>query len=302
VEGGLSSLEHRTGCLQSAYCSLKPIIGIYLNLLAIDTSGKVISASLLEKGKLILALNSKDDQPEHSESSSSSGGAGSDDVLPAGYTKKRSKRGSKTSRVFPPGASVLLAPMLKQLTQQSGIGFDRIDLIALTTGPGLFTGIRVGVVSGKSLAYSTEADLIGLNTLEVIAAQTAIHHDWFDKPIGVVLNAQRQQLFTGQYISTSPWKIEVVAPNQTLTREAWLDVNQCEFVSGSGLKPMVDQLEARPNLTVSAPSTWECSATSVGKLAWQQYQDGRRDDFWKLEPVYFRPSSAEEVRNAKAAK
>jgi len=200
-----------------------------LLVLAIDTSGQAISASLLENGKVLLELNSKDDQPENSESdlvkseeNRTSTGAGSDDVLPAGYTKKRSKRGSKTSRVFPPGASVLLAPMLKKLTDQCGVTFDQIGLIALPTGPGLFTGIRVGVVSGKSLAYSTQADLIGVNTLEVIAAQTAIQEDWFGKPICAVLNAQRQQLFTGQYISSSPWKIESVAPNQTLTRSRTL--------------------------------------------------------------------------------
>ena len=278
-------------------------------VLAIDTSGQAISASLLERGKVILELNSKEDQPENSESISlkpssnpSSGGAGSDDVLPQGYTKKRSKRGAKTSRIFPPGASVLLAPMLKKLTEQSGISFDQIGLIALPTGPGKFTGIRVGVVSAKSLAYSTKADLIGVNTLEVIAAQTAIAQDWFGKPIGVVLNAQRQQLFTGQYLSSSPWKTEVVSPNQTLARQAWIDSNQCELVTGSGLKPMTDAFSDQQGIVVAPESSWECSATSVGKLAWQKYQDGRRDDFWKLEPIYFRPSSAEEVRNAKASK
>lgn len=278
-------------------------------ILAIDTSGQAISASLLENGKLILELNSKDDQPENSEVESSksepsraSGGAGSDDVLPPGYTKKRSKRGSKTSRVFPPGASVLLAPMLKRLTERCEISFDQIGLIALPTGPGLFTGIRVGVVSAKSLAYSTNADLIGVNTLEVIAAQTAIAQDCFAKPIGAVLNAQRGQLFCGDYISQSPWKVEAVTPNRTLQREAWLQSNQCGLVTGSGLKPMVEMLADQPDLNVAPQADWECSSASVGQLAWQKYQDGRRDDFWKLEPVYFRPSAAEEARNAKLKK
>ena len=279
-------------------------------ILAIDTSGQAISACLLENGKLILELNSKDDQPENSESNlshslqegakRSSGGAGSDDVLPAGYTKKRSKRGSKTSRVFPPGASVLLAPMLKSLTDQCGISYDQIGLIALPTGPGLFTGIRVGVVSAKSLAYSTKADLIGVNTLEVIAAQTAIAENCFGKPIAAVLNAQRQQLFCGDYISESDWCVKPVSPNRTLGREEWIESNECSLVTGSGLKPMGQTLADQSELVVASPDAWECSSASVGRLAWQQYQDGRRDDFWKLEPVYFRPSSAEEIRSAKA--
>ena len=191
---------------------------------------------------------------------------------------------------------MLLAPILQKLIQQGGVSFDQIGLIALPTGPGLFTGIRVGVVSAKSLAYSTKADLIGVNTLEVIAAQTAISQDWFGKPVAAVLNAQRQQLFTGQYISSSPWKTEAVAPNQTLTRQNWIDANQCELVTGSGLKPMADAIGAQSEVVVAQQSSWECSAASVGKLAWQKYQDGQRDDFWKLEPIYFRPSAAEEAR------
>lgn len=276
-------------------------------ILAIDTSGQAVSACLLENGKLVLELNSKNDQSENSESKLSTevrkrtpGGAGSDDVLPAGYTKKRSKRGSKTSRVFPPGASVLLAPMLKSLTDQCGISFDQIGLIALPTGPGLFTGIRVGAVTAKSLAYSTQADLIGVNTLEVIAAQTAIAQNCFGKPIAAVLNAQRHQLFCGDYISESEWRVKPVSPNRTLGREQWIGTNKCSLVTGSGLKPMADTLADQPEIDVASPRVWECSSASVGQLAWQQYQDGRRDDFWKLEPVYFRPSAAEEARSAKA--
>lgn len=264
-------------------------------ILAIDTSGQNVSAALLEDDQLILEANSRDAQPENPLKNGSA--AGSDDKLPEGFTAKRSKRGSKTTRVFPPGASELLAPMLKSLMDQAGLGFEKVDLIALTTGPGLFTGLRVGVVTAKALAYSTTASLIGVNSLEVIAARTAVELNRFDENILPVINAQRQQLFCGFYKSPEPWKLVEFAPNSILSRVDWLArLKDTEIVTGNGLRPIRDQLGSKVDITVADESNWDCSAQYVGKYAFAQYQLGKRDDFWKLEPVYFRPSSAEELR------
>ena len=267
-------------------------------ILAIDTSGQNVSTALLEDDQLLLEVNSRDAQPENPLKTGS--GAGSDDKLPLGFSTKRSKRGSKPSRVFPPGASELLAPMLKSLMEKTSSRFENVDLIALPTGPGLFTGLRVGVVTAKALAYSTNADLIGVNSLEVLAARAAIESQWFGKNICPVVNAQRQQLFCGFYLSNEPWNVEEVAPNVILSRENWL--NQLEantVVTGDGLRPVREQLQSKAGVTIANESCWESSAGSIGRFAFAQYQLGKRDDFWKLEPVYFRPSSAEELRLSK---
>ena len=167
----------------------------------------------------------------------------------------------------------------------------------------MFTGLRVGVVTAKAFAYSTGADLIGVNSLEVIAAQTGESSKSVGKTICPVINAQRQQLFCGRYIYKGKWQVEEVASNEIFLREDWVDslLRQECVVTGSGLKPVADSLEGKSNIQIADPSLWDCRASSVGKFAWAQFQAGRRDDFWKLEPIYFRPSSAEERRDQKLA-
>ncbi len=264
-------------------------------ILAIDTSGQNVSVALLEDDQTLLELGSADAHPENPLQSSAVAGSG--DRLPAGYTQKSSKRGSKTKRFFPPGASELLAPLLKSLMDQSGFVFKNIDLIALTVGPGLFTGLRVGVVTAKALAYSTNASLIGVNSLEVTAARAAVELDCFGKGISSVVNAQRQQLFCGFYASPKAWELIELGANAILSREDWLNgLSTDQVVTGSGLKPISERLRQRSDVTVVDEQFWDCSAPSVGKYAFAQYQLGKRDDFWKLEPVYFRPSAAEEVK------
>jgi len=230
--------------------------------------------------------------------------AGSADVMAKGYTKQRSRRESGSSRIFGPGASTLLAPMIKTLLDETGQSLREIDVIALTAGPGLFTGLRVGVVTAKTLAYATQAHLVGVNTLEVIAAQTAvdrrISHPNGINSIRVVLNAQRQQLFCGYYESKSNWNVTELEANQILNRDQWLgQIRADDLVTGAGLKPIVENIHAaHREVKVAAEKVWSTSAASVGKLAWHQFQSGKRDDLWKLQPFYFRPSAAEEKRNS----
>lgn len=237
-------------------------------------------------------------------------GAGSDDLLPEGYTQKRSKRGQSTQRVFPPGASVMLAPLLKDLLDSQNLKVRDLDLVAVVVGPGLFTGLRVGVVTAKSLAYAGKVDLIAVNSLEATAAQSLIEDDASSTTeVQAVLNAQRQQLFTGRYQRTQiPWKLKQLAENQILDQSSWLDqLSDRQVVTGSGLKlidssriPLAERAKTKcPNVVVADESDWELTAASVGKLAWQKYQQGHRDDLWTIDPLYFRPSAAEEQRDLK---
>lgn len=275
-----------------------------MRILAVDTSSKTVSVALLERDVIVLELNSGLVRAGQSVDRLTSR-AGSDDIMAQGYVKQKSRRGSGGSRVFTPGASTLLAPMIKTVLDQTGQSIRQIDLVALTKGPGLFTGLRVGVVTAKSLAYATNADLIGVNTLEVVAAQTAADRESVFpdgiKSIRVVLNAQRQQLFCGHYQTDSNWKVTELEPNQILDRETWLgQLTADEVVSGSGLRPIVDDVrKSAPHVTIAPEEIWACNAGSVGKLAWHQFQTGKRDDLWKLQPLYFRPSAAEEKRDAK---
>lgn len=69
--------------------------------------------------------------------------------------------------------SVKLLPAIETLLRDCGVTPKDLDLIAVTKGPGSFTGLRIGVVTAKTMAYALHIPLVGVNTLDAIAASFA---------------------------------------------------------------------------------------------------------------------------------
>lgn len=67
------------------------------------------------------------------------------------------------------GQAERLAPMVRDVAAQAGVSFDQIDRVAVTTGPGSFTGVRVGLSFARALALSLDKPCLGVSTLEALA-------------------------------------------------------------------------------------------------------------------------------------
>ena len=80
-----------------------------------------------------------------------------------------------------------LAPAIQSLLEQVGWQPREIRLVAVTIGPGSFTGLRVGVATAKVFAYSVGAEVLGIGTLETIAAATPDEVE----AVSVAVDAQR---------------------------------------------------------------------------------------------------------------
>lgn len=263
--------------------------------LAINTAGNFVSVAILEGMQVLAQLDSRKDFQSSENSRSVS--AGANDRLPPGYTKKRSKRGQATRRVFPPGASVMLAPLIQQLFDQQGISANNLDLICVAIGPGMFTGLRVGVVTAKALAYSTESKLVAVNTLDAIAAQNFATEPAFEgKSLHVAVNAQRRQLFVNRFRSNGPWEVSKLADDQIVDRKRFVAAMAVgDGVTGPGLVPIADELSYNEtNLVIAAESSWELTAASVGLLGTRMFDNGLESNYWSIQPLYFRPSAADE--------
>jgi tRNA threonylcarbamoyladenosine biosynthesis protein TsaB len=180
-----------------------------------------------------------------------------------------------------------LIPEVRRALDRVGSTPRDIELLATTTGPGSFTGLRISVTIAKALAYATGAAVIGLNTLEVIAHQGAT----VDGKLAVLIDAQRGEFFSATFRVTGG-QVVPEEPTRIVDRKTWLDERRHgETVCGTGLARIAEDI---PHLRVVNRELWQPRASTVGRLAWTAFQSGRRDDPWTLTPNYFRLSAAEE--------
>ncbi len=75
------------------------------------------------------------------------------------------------SDIMQRGQAERLAPMVREIMQDARADFDQLDRIAVTTGPGSFTGVRVGLSFARGLALALAKPCIGVSTLEALALQ-----------------------------------------------------------------------------------------------------------------------------------
>ena len=94
------------------------------------------------------------------------------------------------------GHAEALAPMVQALMARAGIGFPAIDRIAVTTGPGTFTGQRVGLAFARALGLALKKPVIGVTTLDVLAEEALAHYRGAAWAI-VAADAKRGEIYLG---------------------------------------------------------------------------------------------------------
>ena len=175
----------------------------------------------------------------------------------------------------------MLAPALQQLLAEADWSPKSVELVAVAVGPGSFTGLRIGVTTAKTFAYAVGAEVIGVNTLDALAAQAPPSA----APLWTMLDAQRQELFAAKFI--------VDARRSTCTRSRDVhhrrkthglpNLQPGDRVTGPALSRLASRLAGRRRrcARTNSGSRWrQPSAKSHGK----HYQAGQRDDVWKLAP------------------
>jgi tRNA threonylcarbamoyladenosine biosynthesis protein TsaB len=181
-----------------------------------------------------------------------------------------------------------LAPAMADQLRSVGWQPRDVELVAVTRGPGSFTGLRIGVTTAKTFAYAVGAEILGVSTLEAIARQVPPG----DAPVWAVLDAQRGELYSA-FFERGADGMKWLRPEAIVAAERWLaELTEGAVVAGPGLRRVRDRLP--PSIVVAPEEGWQPRAATVGRIAWEQYCAGRRDDVWKLVPHYLRRPAAEE--------
>jgi tRNA threonylcarbamoyladenosine biosynthesis protein TsaB len=131
------------------------------------------------------------------------------------------------------GQAERLAPLVDELMHEAGVSFSQLDMIAVTRGPGAFTGLRVGLAFARGLALALDKPCVGLSTLEVLAMGAS-------QPRIVAAISVAGSLFVGAWDGQT----QVIAPCKIEIDDLLLQLEGPWAVTGSG----ADQIRtARPD-------------------------------------------------------
>ncbi len=187
------------------------------------------------------------------------------------------------------GHTEVLMPALEKLFLMTGLTTERIDLLACTTGPGSFTGVRIGVSTIKGLALATGKPIVGVSTLEALAMSAFPSR----RLICPLLDARKNQVYAGLYRVGPDGLPEAVAPDRLTDIESLVKTVAAEEVDFVGEAAILYQKQiCEERARGSAPQTCRrCrqNASAVGLIGLHRYQHGRIEDPLTFSPSYLRP-------------
>lgn len=187
-----------------------------------------------------------------------------------------------------------LMPMIENMLNLSDVDISEIDAIAICVGPGSFTGLRIGMATAKAMAHVNNIPIIGVNSLELLGTNM----DLCNKKICAILDAQRNQVYTGKYILEDSKLKEIdeitIVPIDSLLEEIENSTEQW-VILGEAVYKYKDKIKAISNVTIACPGNNITRASSLCTLAKDKYlQNKDVHNCYDINPMYIRKSQAEE--------
>ena len=176
---------------------------------------------------------------------------------------------------------------LDELLKEQNLTPRDLGRIAVSIGPGSFTGLRIGVVAAKTLAYTLNCEIKAIDTFLAVAHQAPEEITG----LSVIGDAQRGDLFVGDYGRDEQSKWQMIDTIRIVSAVDFQNsLTDSQVIAGPGLTRYSTQLKNSTRLSEDSLNLPHASA--VCELA------GRSDlpsvDHWSLQPLYLRKSSAEE--------
>jgi tRNA threonylcarbamoyladenosine biosynthesis protein TsaB len=182
---------------------------------------------------------------------------------------------------------------LQSLLQQTGLSPRRVETIAVSIGPGSFTGLRVGVACAKTWAYATGCHLVAVDTFLAVAHRASTTHS----EVNVISDAQRGELFVGRYHRGAEGAWRRAGEVAIIDTDKWIDSLTANVaVTGPALSQLQQRIAGRARMELVELS--HPRAEEIAQIGWELCEKGITDDLWKVEPLYLRRSAAEEKAEA----
>ncbi len=233
-----------------------------MTALAIDSSGNVASVAILDGNELL-----------------------------AEYSINYKKTHSQT-----------LLPMIDQVVKMTEMDLEKLDMIAVSSGPGSFTGLRIGSATAKGLGLALDKPLVAVPTLEGLAYRLK----GVKEMVCPMMDARRNQVYTGLYSVSDGLK--VVAGQRAVPVEDMLDIvnqqgEETVFLGdgAAAYNRIIKDMVKVPYRFAPANMLLQ-SAAAVAIRGTELFLQGKTVSSDDFKPEYLRLSQAERERNERLAK
>lgn len=190
--------------------------------------------------------------------------------------------------------SQTLLVMAQQLLEQCGVKPQDLDAVAVASGPGSFTGVRIGVAAAKGFAWGAEKPLYGVSTLEAMARGLGIYEGF----VCPVMDARRSQVYNAIF-ACHQGTLQRLCPDRAISLEelgqALSKLDGPIYLVGDGSLLCHDRLAQLP-LILPPEHRMHQRAVGVALAAMEQVRQGLPGNAAELTPNYLRLSQAERER------
>lgn len=182
--------------------------------------------------------------------------------------------------------SETLLPQIEQVLKIAGV--EKVDAVAVSIGPGSFTGLRIGLATAKALAYAWQIKILGVPTLQAIA----YHFPTNSATVLPLLDAQKNRAYVQAFKAGAPVsKLEVKSIDEIVTSAGKIDGEV--FLCGDVLGKI--KVELPPNVKIAPINLRMPRAVNVALCGKALLDAGEISNVMNLEPLYVRRSEAEEL-------
>ncbi|MBQ6004695.1 MAG: tRNA (adenosine(37)-N6)-threonylcarbamoyltransferase complex dimerization subunit type 1 TsaB [Selenomonadaceae bacterium] len=189
---------------------------------------------------------------------------------------------AESLRESPQSFSETLMPQVEEVVKISG-AFENLDAVAVSIGPGSFTGLRIGLATAKALAYAWGIKIIGVPTLQ------ALSYNFPNAKVLPLIDAQKNRAYCQLFENFLPQsELAVKSIDEVVAEVGKLDGEI--FLCGDVLHKI--KIPLPPNVRLAPPNLKMPRASAVALCA----EDlGKFDNVMNLEPLYIRRAEAEEL-------
>lgn len=186
-----------------------------------------------------------------------------------------------------------LMPMVKQVIELYGAKPSDLSLIAVSAGPGSFTGVRIGVSTVKGLAFAYNGDIpcAAVSTLEALAENVSQESGI----ICPVMDARRNQFYNALFQDKKRLCGDRLISAEEL-EEQLLNTGENIILCGDGADLFASLCKDTSNIKVASAASKDQNALSVAVCGYKAFAENKTVDAKELKPIYLRASQAERKR------